>query len=73
MLVLTRMIGEVIEIGEDVKVEVVDVRGSKVRLGVEAPREVVVDRKEIAEQKRAERDAYAAYEGKEVSDDGVDD
>lgn len=54
MLVLTRRIGESIEIGSDVKVKVcrVDKKSGRVRLAVEAPDDVVVDRSEIAELKR---------------------
>ena len=51
MLVLSRKRGEVIIIGDDIKVVVVDVIGDKVRIGVEAPRDVVVDRQEIHNRK----------------------
>jgi carbon storage regulator len=47
MLVLARNIGEEIIIGRDIRVCVVSVEGGKVRLGVEAPQSVPVDRKEI--------------------------
>jgi len=47
MLVLSRNIGEEIVIGSDIRVCVVAVEGGKVRLGVEAPRSVAVDRKEV--------------------------
>lgn len=46
-LVLSRKIGEIIDIGPDVSVVVVEIRGDKVRLGVEAPREIVVHRREV--------------------------
>ena len=49
MLVLTRQREEVICIGDDVRVVLVDIRGDKVRLGVEAPRDVIVDREEIVD------------------------
>lgn len=52
MLVLSRKKGEEIEIGSGIRVVVVAVLGDKVRLGVIAPREVPVDRGEIAEAKR---------------------
>ncbi len=55
MLVLQRKVGEVIEIGENIRVVVLAVRGGdKVRLGVLAPRELPIDRHEIAERKRAQ-------------------
>lgn len=47
MLVLTRRIGERVVIGENVEVEIVEIRGGKVRLGVAAPVEIPVHRKEV--------------------------
>ena len=47
MLVLSRKRGEVIVLGHDVRVTVVDIRGDKVRLGVEAPKELTVHREEV--------------------------
>ncbi|MBM4103235.1 MAG: carbon storage regulator CsrA [Planctomycetes bacterium] len=47
MLVLSRQKDESIMIGDDVEIIVVDVRGDKVRLGINAPREISVHRKEI--------------------------
>ena len=47
MLVLSRLKGESIMLGDDVEVTIVDVRGDKVRLGITAPRSVSVHRKEI--------------------------
>jgi carbon storage regulator len=47
MLVLTRKVNEAIVIAGKVRVVVAEVRGEKVRLGVEAPRDVRVDREEI--------------------------
>ncbi len=49
MLVLSRGKDESIMIGEDVEVVIVDVRGNKVRLGINAPKEIPVHRKEIFE------------------------
>lgn len=48
MLVLTRELGERIVIGGNIVVEVVDIRGDNVRLGVTAPREITVHREEVA-------------------------
>lgn len=54
MLVLSRKLGESIIIGdpngEHVKVSVVDVRGDKVRLGIEAPKHIPVHREEVSNQ-----------------------
>ncbi len=47
MLVLARKINESIVIREDVVVTVVEVRGDKVRLGIQAPKEVKVHRREV--------------------------
>ena len=51
MLVLTRRIGEEIVIGDDIRVTVVAIEGSKVRLGVTAPKDVAVDRKEVHDRR----------------------
>lgn len=50
MLILTRRIGEVLVIGDDVKITVLGVRGHQVRIGVDAPKNVAVHRKEIYDQ-----------------------
>ena len=47
MLVLSRKKNESIVINDDIIIVVVDIRGDKVRLGVEAPREVPVHRREV--------------------------
>jgi len=47
MLVLTRRIGETLVIGDNVTVTVLAVKGSQVRIGITAPREVQVHREEI--------------------------
>jgi carbon storage regulator len=47
MLVLTRKVGERIRIGDDVTVQVLEVRGGQVRLGLTAPAEVRIFREEI--------------------------
>jgi carbon storage regulator len=48
MLILTRREGESVRIGEDVTVTVLRVKGSQVRLGVNAPKNVAVQREEIS-------------------------
>ncbi len=47
MLILTRKIGESIIINDDIMVKVVDVQGSQVRIGIEAPAAIDIYRKEI--------------------------
>ena len=49
MLVLTRKINESIMIGDSIEVVVVEVHGEQVRLGIKAPREVAVHRREVYE------------------------
>ena len=52
MLVLTRKVGESIVIGGGIRVTVTAIDGNKVRLGIEAPPEVRVDREEVARRLR---------------------
>jgi carbon storage regulator len=59
MLVLSRQRAETIIIGDDIEVTVVDIRGDKVRLGITAPREVSVHRKEVYDAIRRENRAAA--------------
>ena len=47
MLVLNRKVGEVIFIGEEITVTVIEVRGNKVRLGIQAPSSVGIVRSEL--------------------------
>ena len=55
MLVLTRKKDERIMIGDEISLLVVDIRGDKVRLGIEAPADVTVHRQEVYEAIRRER------------------
>jgi len=57
MLVLSRQKDESIIIGGNIEITVIDVRGDKVRLGINAPREVPVHRKEIYEAIQREETA----------------
>ena len=58
MLVLSRQRDETIMIGDEIEITVVDIRGDKVRLGINAPRQVDVHRKEVYEAiKRENADA----------------
>lgn len=50
MLVLTRKTEESILIGDNIEIRVLGVSGDKVRIGIEAPREIEVFRKEVADR-----------------------
>ena len=65
MLVLSRNKDEVIMIGDDIEVCIVDIRGDKVRIGINAPREVSVHRKEIWDKIQEEK---ASWFGKGCKD-----
>jgi carbon storage regulator len=47
MLVIRRRAGETVLIGEDIEIEILDIGGSQVKLGIRAPKQVTVLRKEI--------------------------
>ena len=66
MLVLTRKSNQSIMIGDDIEVSVLSVMGEKVRIGIQAPQEIPVFRKEIYLE--IHREAAAALEG--TSPDG---
>ena len=54
MFVISRSRDQVVMLGDDMEVVVVDIRGDKVRLGLTAPKEISVHRKEVYEQIKAE-------------------
>lgn len=64
MLVLSRKKNESIVINDDITIVVVEIRGDKVRLGIEAPKEVPVHRQEVFDAIR--RSEQAAKEGSKV-------
>ncbi len=47
MLILTRRVGESLMVGEEITVTVLGIKGSQVRIGIDAPRDVAVHREEI--------------------------
>ena len=67
MLILTRRVGESIVVGDDIVLTVFEVRGDAVRIGIEAPRSVRVNRKEVYEEiQRSNEQAVS------TSDDALD-
>jgi len=67
MLILTRRRGESIVIGGEIEVTLLQVQGDQVRLGITAPKEVSVHRKEVLEQIRAENIAAAGAEPEQLT------
>ena len=70
MLILTRRINETLNIGDDVQVTVLGIKGNQVRIGINAPRDVPVHREEIYQRiKREERMNEGGGESQEADDD----
>ena len=67
MLVLSRQRDETIMIGDDIEVTVVDIRGDKVRLGITAPKEISVHRKEVYDAIKRENRAAAQVKPEDIS------
>jgi len=56
MLVLSRKKDEKIIIGDNITIMVIEIRGDKVRLGIEAPKDITVHRQEVYEAIKREHD-----------------
>ncbi len=67
MLVLSRRRDESIIIGDNVVVTIVDIRGDKVRLGIQAPQEIPVHRREVYEAIQRENLNASQLDRKDVS------
>lgn len=62
MLVLSRQRDETIMIGDEVQITVVDIKGDKVRIGISAPRDIHVHRKEVYDAIRIENTAASTVQ-----------
>jgi len=71
MLILSRRVGESLRIGSDVAITVLRVKGNQVRLGVDAPKSVSVQREEISERTKAHAAGAANNADATASDVGV--
>jgi carbon storage regulator len=67
MLVLTRHCGEQLVIAGDIVVTVVAIEGNKIRLGVDAPKSIRVDRQEVHSRRMAEEAAASVNRGEAVA------
>ena len=54
MLILTRKLGEVLRIGQDITVRIVDVKGKQIKIGIDAPNDLTIYREEVYERIQAE-------------------
>lgn len=69
MLVLSRKVGETIVVGKDIEVSILEIQGGEVRLGFNAPRDVVILRKEILEEVEVQNRQAASKLNPSVLDD----
>jgi len=67
MLVLSRQRDQTIMIGDDIEITVVDIRGDKVRLGINAPQDIPVHRKEVYEAIKRENRAAASVKPDDIA------
>jgi len=66
MLILTRKIGESILVGDNIRLVVLEIRGRQIRLGIEAPADIVVLREEIAQRLTDENLRAASFNYQEA-------
>ena len=57
MLILTRRVGEALMVGAETKIVVLGVKGSQIRLGINAPKDIVVHREEIYDKIHSKDDS----------------
>ena len=64
MLILTRRVGEALMVGNDTKIVVLGVKGSQIRLGINAPKDIVVHREEIFDKINTKDDSIKVKSSK---------
>jgi carbon storage regulator len=69
MLILTRRVRQVVRIADNIRIVVLAVNGVRVRIGIEAPLDITVDREEIYLRKQAELNAARAQRQGEGDDE----
>jgi carbon storage regulator len=67
MLILTRKLGEKINIGDDVTVTLLEIKGAQVKLGIDAPKRIGIHRNEIYEKIREENLRSSNISGADLS------
>ena len=69
MLILTRRVGEALKLGEDITVTVQGVRGNQVRIGIDAPKSVAIQREEIYRTAETELTPEIGDESSDIQDE----
>ena len=69
MLILTRRVGEALKLGEDITVTVLGVRGNQVRIGIDAPKSVAIQREEIYSTAVTDRTPEIGDESSDIQDE----
>jgi len=54
VLVLTRKLGEVLRIGQGITIRIIDVKGKQIKIGIDAPNDLLIYREEVYEKIQAE-------------------
>lgn len=67
MLILTRKLGEKINIGDDITVTLLEIKGAQVKLGIDAPKRIGIHRNEIYEKIREENLSSSNISGADLS------
>ena len=71
MLILTRKPGESITIGDDIKITFLDIKGSQLRIGIQAPKHLMVHREEIylaIKEQNVKASEYAAVQKQQIEE-----